>query len=341
MVPGVADCVDFNGHAMPNSLPPPRLSQHRDNLDKRHLGTGQWLLSSNEYQNWLQTSQQILFYRGIPGVGETILTAIVIKHRTKKFERDPTVGISYAYCSYHRREEQNEEHLLLSLLRQLSETRTSLPTGVRKLYNDAKDKRNRPSMSEIISTLRDVTPLYERAFIVVDGIDECQEAKGCRKVSWTNCFNSKRKGRPISTSRHNLHLAVRCGLEDAARTLLCRNDHVDINTMDLFGMTVSPVNRPAVMSKNLLTRTLPHVASESGHASIAELLLSKGADIEFSTNDIETPLHLASGNGCLSTAELLLSEGADIEFADIHEWTPLLIASENRTLSITKLLLRE
>ncbi|KAJ4855375.1 ankyrin repeats (3 copies) domain-containing protein [Trichoderma breve] len=50
--------------------------QQSDCFQRRHPGTGQWLLNSAEYQEWLHTSQQTLFCQGIPGSGKTILTSM-------------------------------------------------------------------------------------------------------------------------------------------------------------------------------------------------------------------------------------------------------------------------
>lgn len=55
-------------------------SQHNDYLSRRQQGTGQWLLDSGEYQDWLSTDKQTLFCPGIPGAGKTILTAIVVEN---------------------------------------------------------------------------------------------------------------------------------------------------------------------------------------------------------------------------------------------------------------------
>ena len=51
-------------------------SQHRDVINRRQAGTGQWLLESAEYKTRLQLAKGTLFCPGIPGAGKTTLTAI-------------------------------------------------------------------------------------------------------------------------------------------------------------------------------------------------------------------------------------------------------------------------
>jgi hypothetical protein len=74
--------------------------QHTSYIRRRQQGTGQWLLDSTEYQDWLGTSKQILFCPGIPGAGKTIITAIVVDDLFKRFYNDAAVGIAYIYCNF-------------------------------------------------------------------------------------------------------------------------------------------------------------------------------------------------------------------------------------------------
>ena len=53
--------------------------QHSDYITWRQDGTCQWLLDSKEFQERVRTGKQTLFCPGIPGVGKTILTSIVVE----------------------------------------------------------------------------------------------------------------------------------------------------------------------------------------------------------------------------------------------------------------------
>ncbi|KAF5639627.1 ankyrin repeat [Fusarium sp. NRRL 52700] len=70
--------------------------QQSDNLSQRQEGTGEWLLTSKEFQNWVDNGKT-LFCPGFPGAGKTILTSIVIDELTTRFRDDDTVGIAYIY----------------------------------------------------------------------------------------------------------------------------------------------------------------------------------------------------------------------------------------------------
>jgi hypothetical protein len=149
-------------------------------IHRRQAGTGQWLLDSVQYQSWLKTSKQTLFSPGIPGAGKTILTSIVIDDLNTRLQNDPSIGMAYLYCDFRRRDEQKAEDSLASLLKQLSQEQSTLPGSLKRLHDQHKDKRTRPSFDEISKTLHDVAAMYSRVFIVVDALDEYQVSDGCR-----------------------------------------------------------------------------------------------------------------------------------------------------------------
>jgi AAA+ superfamily predicted ATPase len=50
--------------------------QQNDFISKLQKGTGQWLLNSNEFRQWVINRNQILFCPGMPGAGKTMLASI-------------------------------------------------------------------------------------------------------------------------------------------------------------------------------------------------------------------------------------------------------------------------
>jgi len=177
--------------------------QQSDYIGRRQPGTGQWLLDSAEYQAWLKTSKQTLFCPGIPGAGKTILTSTVINDLHTRFRDESSVGIAYLYCNFRQRDEQNAEHLLASLLKQLSQEQHSLPNSVKTLYDHHKKKQARPLFDEISRTLQSVAVMYSRVFIVIDALDECQASHGCRAkfLSETFSLQAKCAANVFATSR--------------------------------------------------------------------------------------------------------------------------------------------
>lgn len=100
------------------------------------------------------------------------MSSIVVDHLNTNFENDAGVGIAYIYCSYQSQQKQEPEDLLMSLLKQLTQRRPSVPENVKSLYKHHKGKQTRPSFNEIVKTLHSTIQLYSRVFIIIDALDE-------------------------------------------------------------------------------------------------------------------------------------------------------------------------
>ncbi|KAK4244073.1 ankyrin repeat-containing domain protein [Corynascus novoguineensis] len=185
-------------------------SQQSDFIRRRQAGTGQWLLESKEYQQWIGTAKQTLFCPGIPGAGKTIQTSIVVDDLQVRFRDDVYVGIAYVYCNFRRHADQKVENLVSSLIRQLSQDQSSLPECLRILYDKHKG-RIRPSLDELSKVLQTVGNLFSRIFIVIDALDECRLSDDSRSKFLTEIFalQSKTGANIFTTSRFILDITER------------------------------------------------------------------------------------------------------------------------------------
>ncbi|KAM0413821.1 hypothetical protein ACHAPD_007062 [Fusarium lateritium] len=140
--------------------------------EQRQPGTGQQFLSSEDFQNWLETKNSFLFCSGMPGAGKTITTAITIEYLHSKFGDDPTVGLAYVYCSYQKRDEQKPQDLFASLLGQLALSQSPFPKAMDELYEKNHYGKKRPSFKDIMDTLCQVVKSFLSTFILIDALDE-------------------------------------------------------------------------------------------------------------------------------------------------------------------------
>ncbi|KAB5536197.1 hypothetical protein GE09DRAFT_343208 [Coniochaeta sp. 2T2.1] len=175
-------------------------SQHADLLRRRQPGTGQWILDSKEYRDWLHTPGQTLFCPGIPGAGKTILTSIVVDDLDTRFGSDERFGIAYVYCNF-RRKEEDADYLSLSLLKQLYQQQRHLPDGAYNLYRRLKPKGAQPTFVDIANSLKSVTRLYSRLFILVDALDEADSHQRARFVRSLFALQAEGKVNIFATSR--------------------------------------------------------------------------------------------------------------------------------------------
>lgn len=158
-------------------------SRQSDFIRRRQPGTGEWLLHSEPYRQWVDTKGLTLFCPGVPGAGKTILTAAVVDDICERFKHDSSVGIAYLYLSSEQRVDQTPEKLFASLAKQLLQRWLPLPETLRNKYESRKDKSTDPSASDILETLESAVRLYARTFIIVDGLDECEKTAFAARLS--------------------------------------------------------------------------------------------------------------------------------------------------------------
>uniref|UniRef100_A0A4W6C3L9 Ankyrin 1 n=1 Tax=Lates calcarifer TaxID=8187 RepID=A0A4W6C3L9_LATCA len=99
---------------------------------------------------------------------------------------------------------------------------------------------------------------------------------------------------------------------------------------------------PDVLSKkNRLTTgfTPLHIAAHYENMSVAQLLLNRGANVNFTPKNGITPLHIASRRGNVMMVRLLLDRGAQIDAKTKDELTPLHCAARNGHVRIIEILL--
>ncbi|RDA85662.1 hypothetical protein CP532_4628 [Ophiocordyceps camponoti-leonardi (nom. inval.)] len=179
--------------------------QQSDFYARRQPGTGQWLLDSAQYREWLAVKGKTLYCPGIPGAGKTILTSVVVDDLNRRFE-DVDACICYLYFDMRRVDEQGFADLMASLLKQVFEYQAAMSQDIRELYARHSLKRTRPSTDELGEMLRSLlTSLSDvRIFIVIDALDECQAFNGCRSrfLEYILQIQSISGANIFATSRH-------------------------------------------------------------------------------------------------------------------------------------------
>jgi hypothetical protein len=153
-------------------------SKQREFIATRQEATGEWLLTSEEFQKWLATNNSTLYCPGIPGSGKTIMSAVVVNHLLKSYRDEPSIGIAYVYCNYSQKQEQTLENILSLLLMQLLQRQLSVPATVQQLYKSHLADRSYPTVDELKKALQSMLQLHSRVIIIIDALDECSK-EGC------------------------------------------------------------------------------------------------------------------------------------------------------------------
>jgi hypothetical protein len=133
----------------------------------RQAGTRRWLLDSDEWKAWLNSSGETLYCPGIPGSGKTFTTAMAIEN-LESLSEEHGWAFAYIFCNYQRREENMHEILLRSLLRMVLEQTQQIPDEMHRWQS-----RNRGfTLDEILKQLQIAAKGFPRAFLLVDALDE-------------------------------------------------------------------------------------------------------------------------------------------------------------------------
>ncbi|KAF2628821.1 ankyrin repeat domain-containing protein [Macroventuria anomochaeta] len=201
-------------------------AQQSDIIRHRQEGTGQWFLDAPEVARWLNEANTILFCSGIPGAGKTMIAAIAIDHLLNT-ARNSSHGIVYVYCNYKAQEEQDVSSLLAAILKQLVQGRLSAMEPIERLHQKHADRGTKPSLDEIYSALRDVLTHYPLVHIVIDALDECQNATRRQLLAKLRDFQAGSDVRFMVTARYipdiedafrgALRLEVQASREDVKR----------------------------------------------------------------------------------------------------------------------------
>jgi hypothetical protein len=175
-------------------------AQQRSLQNKRQQGTGQWLLDCVEFRSWLSSKGDALLCYGIPGAGKTTLTSLVVDYLDQHSQHHTNIGLAYLYCDYQRRDEQECDELLASLLKQLSLVPNCIPSHVKNLYDRHEILQSRPSTDELENALVAIVAHCSRAFIVVDALDECSDTTRARLVSTLHSLQTRCGVNVLATS---------------------------------------------------------------------------------------------------------------------------------------------
>ncbi|PIG85595.1 hypothetical protein AARAC_007318 [Aspergillus arachidicola] len=208
-------------------------------LSERQEGTGGWLLESSEFRSWLSDETNMLFCPGIRGSGKTVLVSMVIGHLLHTYPSNKLAehrtAVTFLYCDYKMRDQQDVPQLLSSMLKQLLQQTPVIPVEVKSLYE-------RQSILDISMGLQEVKDAilwtlqgYDRTYLVVDALDECAEDVQVDLVSCIRELQESRQVKALITSR-DIRRIVRQFEDDTILPItpmqkMCRTSNIDLQEM--------------------------------------------------------------------------------------------------------------
>ncbi|KAK0477564.1 hypothetical protein IW261DRAFT_1338430 [Armillaria novae-zelandiae] len=156
----------------------------QEKLGMRVDNTGNWFLQSSEYKSWKGSAKSCtLWCPGIPGVGKTILAAIIVEDLKQCYrDRSEDILVLSVFCDYQVSATQGIPGLLRSLLKQVVQDCGQVPPSIRSLYDQFRLEGKPPPLNMIIETLSQVLPSFGRVYLVLDALDEYNDNDGDREL---------------------------------------------------------------------------------------------------------------------------------------------------------------
>ena len=174
------------------------LARQETIIKGRSKGTGAWFLESKTFERWRLGDDLIMCCPGIPGAGKTFLASIVIE-RLRELYQEQNVAVLMLYCNYNDVETQSVQPLIASLLKQHIQKRFVVDKKLSELHEAHYKKETRPTLEELKELLSNAISQYDKAFIVLDALDEVPDDK-CRS-DIVNSLRTLKRTALLITSR--------------------------------------------------------------------------------------------------------------------------------------------
>ena len=147
---------------------------HRRIYNKRHMGTGLWLLESPSFLQWLSRDNSFLWLRGVAGCGKSVICSTAIQYTFCQLNMIPNMGIAFFYFSSSKESKQGALAMISSLLMQLD--KQSRPMDFEhdiSLSFYEKFQPDTPPEEELLQCLQAIIKRFQySAYIFLDGMDE-------------------------------------------------------------------------------------------------------------------------------------------------------------------------
>ena len=128
--------------------------------------------------------------------------SVVIDYLTNNYPSEDT-KIVYLYCDYKDQAVQTAPNLIACLARQIIGCPKVLPQQLEEMHKELEHQRRRPSFDELRKLLMNLCDQYDRVYVIVDALDECEAIQERRLLLPVLEELPRTFGRLFVTSRPN------------------------------------------------------------------------------------------------------------------------------------------
>jgi hypothetical protein len=146
--------------------------KHAVFISEYQPGTGLWIFERDEYKAWHSSINSALYVYGIPGAGKTTLASLIVETMSTNEPR----GMAYFYGRHDDKLSQQGSYVLGSLVAQLAIQDQEAVDVALKLYEKHHPQTKlatRPTEEELGGLLQQISTIFGKITLVIDGLDEC------------------------------------------------------------------------------------------------------------------------------------------------------------------------
>ncbi|KAH7323128.1 ankyrin repeat-containing domain protein [Stachybotrys elegans] len=151
-------------------------SEYQTNRQLRHPLSGLWLTKGPDFDKWYNTPGSRIWFSGIPGAGKSVLAAGVVEECLERNAQATGTAVAYFFCAYRDERTHEAVSILSSLCSQLAMQGEDCFQILEDFYNRLKTDRllsSAPPMSSLIKAMNKMCGLFNRVYLIIDGLDEC------------------------------------------------------------------------------------------------------------------------------------------------------------------------
>jgi AAA domain len=142
--------------------------------------TGDWMLRSPEWRNWIHCKKRCLWIHGIPGAGKTVLASYLIEgiERHCNTLSEKHCAHIYYYC-YFGHNQDEAAPFLRWIINRLCRQTDKVPTRLHDMFKQG----GTPSFIDLMDTLELILATsFDTVYITIDAIDESMPRADLLKV---------------------------------------------------------------------------------------------------------------------------------------------------------------
>jgi hypothetical protein len=203
-------------------------------LGRRLIGTGEWLLKSSTFEQWIATkhssTQSSIWITGLPGSGKTLLCASTIQSVLALKRKN--VAVLYFFCDHRDPSKLTHDSFVMTLTRQMLSHSPDLIERAKALYDEKANNGDRAyNRADYIPLIESFMSRFEHVFIFCDALDEASGGHEIASTLSRLLAHGQRHSVPTSvlfTSRFDVQLERRHTDITANRVALAENMKPDI-----------------------------------------------------------------------------------------------------------------